>query len=503
MMDELKDLLSEADRAALQVPLRPGGLEELARYRDRRNRNRRVASAVLALTVSAAGIGLAVRAFTGGSESQQPARPVERDVITPEDASRLEVAWTAPLPSSGWKFSDPVAADGAVFVGSADNALYAFPEECEGRTCEPQWMARTEGAVEALAVADGVVYASAGRTVYAFPGACSLPTCEPLWTAETGGEARDPVVEGGVVHVTAATTLYAFPTTCGSEGSVCDPLWTADIGGRTLGPPFAAEGLVLVETDQDEIRVFPAGCGSGGAVCQPLWTATAPRNLSLRAGAVPVIDGGMVYAPARADGISEVRVFAADCATGGAVCEPLRIAPLRELDPHAGGVSADQRYVFGSDLQAFPAGCNPLDASCDPLWAWKSPQGTHTIGAVAADGVVYVTYHEGVSARTWVSALPEDCGSGETACDPLGTWLVESEAGPPAVAGGAVYVLAGSGSFVPVPGRLYALTVAPEGPVRLWSPYLAVWLALVGLGVLVLGRRLIRRRRAGLRPSGA
>src|SRR5207302_2196681 len=52
----------------------------------------------------------------------------------------------------GGKFisSDPVVSGGLVYFGTSDGVLYALPTACaSARSCEPEWFAKTQGAIAA------------------------------------------------------------------------------------------------------------------------------------------------------------------------------------------------------------------------------------------------------------------------------------------------------------------------------------------------------------------
>jgi len=75
-MPDLADLL---ERQGQSVDREPGGLDRLVRRRARRERNRRVGAAALALLVTVAAIAALIRA---GSETERPAGPAP-SVVSP------------------------------------------------------------------------------------------------------------------------------------------------------------------------------------------------------------------------------------------------------------------------------------------------------------------------------------------------------------------------------------------------------------------------------------
>ncbi|MBI2237787.1 MAG: PQQ-like beta-propeller repeat protein [Actinobacteria bacterium] len=457
-------------------------LENLRRRRDRRRRNQRILSAVLALVLAGAAIGSAVVAFRG-SERQLPA---ER--ITPENVSRLRLAWWA---ETTGPTTLPVVADGVVFAGTSAK-IYAFPARCgsSGRTCEPLWSGNT-GPIGTPALGDGVIYAAGsipGGKLYGFPAFCGSGgiACEPLWTGRFGGlyGHAAPVVANGVVYVGSyAGKVYAFPADCGTGGIDCEPMWVASVGvERAVDPLAAADGLVYVGTvmaatarplrEPGTLYAFPSGCDRG---CRPLW------RLRLH---------GPILGLAAADGrlyvgtSGEVYAFPSPCyAPGG--CAPLWTGETR--GPAIGMAFTDSTiYVQGEGLYAFPTACRTDGGVCDPRWVSAEALGPFSSGPPAfSEGLVYVGTQDGIH------AFPASCSD---PCDPIWTehtgllgWV------DVAVGEGMVYAAWEGGLSAFAPSKAPRDLSPPEG--RLTALFYAALAGLTGLFLMV--RRARSRRIAG------
>ena len=127
-------------------------------------------------------------------------------------------------------------ASGVVYLGSADNNLYAF----NAATGQRIWTAGTYRSVlSSPAVANGVVYVgSDDAKVYAFTAVTGLP----VWTASTGNEVESsPTVANGVVYVGSYDgKLCAFNATTGQT------IWSAATGESIPSSPAVANGVVYV-----------------------------------------------------------------------------------------------------------------------------------------------------------------------------------------------------------------------------------------------------------------
>lgn len=478
-MGEYRSIL---ERIGYRIPMPEPAFERLRRRRDRRSRIDRLVAVSVALLLSVAATGVVVRAFYA---SDRP-RPTS---LGPETVSELSLAWVGLLGQPEAEFgtgvataSNPVVADGLVYVGSADRKLYAFEAGCGrgGETCDPLWTATTSDRIASTpAVANGVVYvASQDGGLYAIPAECSSP-CKPLWTASIGGYVRrgSPVVAGGVVYMMSQrtvgqqrpndpTSLYAFPAECGTVGAFCEALWKAFEGRVSYSTPSVHDGLVYAPMG-DGVYVFPADCGSKGNICRPLWRTLgfAPlfASVAIAADRVFVADGDRLAAlPSRCE---------------GARCVPVWVS--RSPDTVYSALVADDRMVFVGTtsfpepgnpantvpaLLAFLADCVPPSATdgCEPVWRGTGMEGFVEAPPTAAEGLVFLAMNSSDLESGVLYAFDQDCGRDAETCEPLWSEPIDGTTGlsSPAVADGVVYLSAGGKLLAfdlksgPSPGRI-------------------------------------------------
>src|SRR5919201_6903917 len=122
------------ERIGGRVPVPQPAFDRLMRRRARKQRNQRIATAVLALILAAAAIGGAIRVLRS-AERQLPAHRIDRTNV-----SDLKLAWSARLGAadSSVRFRSlnyeapyaPTVAGGMVFVGTDAGKLYAFDASC-------------------------------------------------------------------------------------------------------------------------------------------------------------------------------------------------------------------------------------------------------------------------------------------------------------------------------------------------------------------------------------
>jgi outer membrane protein assembly factor BamB len=133
------------------------------------------------------------------------------NVIDATNVSDLDIAWYAA--TGGEIFSSPAVTNGAVYVVSADDKLYAY----KATTGALLWSATTGGAiVSSPAVANGVVYlGSTDDNLYAY----KATTGAPLWSATTDSSIQSSaVVANGVVYVGSEDlNFYAYALDAGND----------------------------------------------------------------------------------------------------------------------------------------------------------------------------------------------------------------------------------------------------------------------------------------------
>jgi len=412
-MSETSRVLEDIRR---QVTSTPDAFERLTRRRDRKRRNQRIGSAVLALIIAIAAIGGLVAAFREGTPPKPASGP-----ISPGNVARLREVWSATLDGAA---SAPVSVGQTVLVASSGGTLYAFPSNCSGPACQPRWTAKLDGAGSTPLPLGPVWVSTASGTLYAFPLHCTKEICDPRWTVDLGGPATDLAVAipgggpwVGSVFVAADTsrtqgdaTLYAFPPSCW-HSATCSPAWHAAIPGKPFAPVWS--GAVYVGHGPGPLYAFPLVCGKNDHECSPLWVGIPGLGATFSGPPVwgnnriyVLTDLGVVALPGncldqascqviwRSDPVSgmamiarEGQVFVSsqeggvfayptDCGQDGDVCQPSWTGTIPGASAFGSlAESSDVLYVGSRDgrLFAFDATCEHL--SCSPLWSTRVGSG--------------------------------------------------------------------------------------------------------------------------------
>jgi hypothetical protein len=536
----MPELASILEREGDTVDLEPGGYDRLLRRHDRRRRNRRIGSALLAFAIAATTIGYAYAVFHRGTE------PIPMNQITSRNVGRLGLAWSAGSISTGDEGS-PTVRDGIVYAavgaggvqtGFAD--IQAFPAQCSatGGSCHPEWTTSrpVENGHSRIVVGERSVYALAtavsapppGFNSYqidAYPRSCGADRCRPIWTTPTVNVSQaggmSPIAEiDGILYVRVGSTLRAYAPSCGR--SVCEPIWT----GRNVGPPTIVNRRAVVRTSSG-VAAFASACWvARGPACQAIWTAhihlEAPpsqlpppvvangrvllddargvlafpidcegscspdwhANVPSGPGFEPVVANGMMFSAA--NGGSDLYAFSIDCpeASGAGTCDPAWVGHTDEGVGFAPLV-VDGRVVvassFGNSLTAFPVSCA---GECATAWSAQLDDSI-TFAPTASNDLVLVSGLGSVSAFAAACAAP---------CDPIFHWDVP-EGTPetsPIVEGDSLIIVGGS--------TMYALRLgaaAPEAETsRSWAGQTAIVPLAVAVAALVMVAATRRRRRA-------
>ncbi len=454
-MSELRELL---EREAVRVSAEPRAFDTVLRRVDRRHRNRRVRSAVVALLLAIVAIGSFIRAFERAAR-QFPVGPPQ---ITEKNVADLRLAWTA---SPGGCCPLPSVSGGTVYVGWNDG-ITAYPAYCAtgGATCKPIWVGKVSGhppttIVDYKAdhlwtpvVGDGMVFSVDQKHLYAFPVDCATEghTCQPSWVADPATRNRPlapPVVAGGLVFIGTGTDhLYGYPTHCATGAKICEPSWVAKGGGQ----PAVSDGVVFGK-DSHHVYAYPVDCGTSAGGCPPLWVGELPQASTWWN--IPRLANGSIYIPAG----NSVFAFPTSCGTGGATCRPAWIGATGEPGGGIISLAADDGMVFASTTQggafftdsghiyAFSTSCGR--SVCKPVWSVKLGADSYV---AARNGLLFVATHGG-----FLAAYPERCDANTAGCKPLWT-IATFDRGfayvEPIVTDRAVY----SGGDA---GRIYSFTV--------------------------------------------
>ncbi len=425
--------------------------DDLTRRRARKQRNSRLASAVVALALVLA-VLVALRGLAAGfgAGERVPASPV----ITAHNANGLALAWVASSPSLAYAFA-VTDGDGRVYAGFADGTVKAFPASCGSDRCAPIWSAPTVGtSLTRPTVADGIVYvASGGGTTsstalraYAVGCGSGGATCRPLWSGVMHGYQDSdaaPLVTADAV-VVASGGLFAFPLDCAAP--TCSPRWVAPLSHSiagwlgSVGVPasLATDGRTIFAAGGANLEAFDTDCASNGNVCHALWTHRFPSPIMHS----PMLADGIVYV----DSGGSIFGFPTACSTRS--CDPMQTTSVGATneDPLASFAAFGNLMVAGrvnSGIVAVPAGCGSAGSkACRPVWTAKT--GGAPVVTVA-DGLIFAAAADGVY------AFDPHCGSGGATCEPL--WFEPIRGAALTVGRNAVYV--GSPD-----GRLEAFTAA-------------------------------------------
>jgi hypothetical protein len=438
----MPDLATILERESRTVGIEPGALERVRRLRLRRQRNRRLGSAVLAIVVTVGALGYAWATF-------HRARTVPLSTITIDNVSDLQLAWSRPSPME----VPTVAGDEIWTTGWGDGSKSSFyelktlPLGCSigDKGCQAKVVATLGLDFSGkILVGSDAVYTGAGPdmtqfapsevtgskfhgSISAYPRSCPGQPCAALWKGVIGAAGRHdhltPVAEfGGRVYAvtTKGGSLFAFATACAHP--TCGPVWSA----YATGVPVEAGSRAIVY-DKAGVEAFPSRCWSAdGPSCSPLWTATLDGINHPSAHDVPQISQGLVLA-SDARGIS---AFPLDCRGR---CSPRWTAPI----PGGPGfplVVANGLVISaasgGTDLLALPLDCV---GTCEPRWVAQSTDGVG-FEPVVTDGQVFVAATLGSS----LVSYPLSCSS---TCEPTQEFsLPDSIEYRPTVSGGLVFV---------------------------------------------------------------
>jgi outer membrane protein assembly factor BamB len=255
--------------------------------------------------------------------------------LTPRGGpARCAPSWIA-SPGGDLTTASPVVADGVVYVGSSDGALFAYPTSCSRhpRPCAPLWMASLPGGFGAHGfsgaqpvVGAGVVYVgSTDGTLYAFPTSCGSP-CRPLRELHLPGVLNNPLVlVGGTLYVTSGNHLYAYPTRCLDRDQGCGPDWIGVAPSLIVSKPAVGDGHVYVGSEDGVVSAFPKACGRQGHLCQPAWSIPDLGRLPN-----PSLLDGVLFVGSSWD-VNELLAFDARCGGAGATCSPLWTYQVTDL----------------------------------------------------------------------------------------------------------------------------------------------------------------------------
>jgi outer membrane protein assembly factor BamB len=159
-----------------------------------------------------------------------------------------------------WKFhttnsivdSSPAVVNGIVYIGSTDGNLYAVSATTG---LQESWSPMKTGAAinSSPAVVNGVVYiGSTDKSLYAF----NATTGVKLWSTVATGNTilSSPAVYNGVVYVGSYdNSLYAYNAATGAK------LWSYATGGKIFSSPAVSDNVVIVGSEDGSVYGLAAG----------------------------------------------------------------------------------------------------------------------------------------------------------------------------------------------------------------------------------------------------
>lgn len=410
-------------------------LGDLTRRRDRKRRNRRIGSALIALGVAALAIAGVIRAFRW-EPMTTPA-----DTITPDNASQLEIVARVDLeklfPGRDWIEHYSVQDDLLIVQTSCPKdvndpdptcgGVAVFPSDCgAGGECEPLWRTPPVGwpFMEPRLEGGVLVAAGHGGRVFGFPVRCT-PTdgiCEPAWSTRAGlgidlrSHRRDAFFHSGTFFLGDGRRLLAFPIDCSPIGGVCEPAW----GSRPLGRASRVMGVgdvVLVQTEEGRLYGFSPACTPADGVCDPLWAVDAP---TLDRETLEVMEAGdrlLFWSWPGVRPILAVSCSPAACATAAwSLPAGFEGSPSLQVDGDLVAVAATNggRGVVG----VFPRSCFGSDR-CSPLWRADFP--APSLGQVLVDeGTVVIGASGPGRLPGTIRTFPLNCRTDGGDCPPSG-----------------------------------------------------------------------------------
>jgi outer membrane protein assembly factor BamB len=171
------------------------------------------------------------------------------DLVYALDAQTGKTIWT--FPTKGQVKSSPAVVNGIVYIGSLDGTLYAL----DATTGKQVWVYKTGGQVHSSpAVANGIVYfGSYDHNIYALDAS----TGSLIWSYKTGNiiDAASPAVANGVVYAASRDhNVYALNATTGQR------LWSFTTGGYIDSSPAIANGLLAIGSADGGLYAFSTQC---------------------------------------------------------------------------------------------------------------------------------------------------------------------------------------------------------------------------------------------------
>ncbi len=198
------------------------------------------------------------------------------NVLNSTNVAAIDLDWT--YTTGGALTSSPAISGGTVYVGSADDYLYAI----NATTGALVWKFKTGNSIidSSPAVVNGTVYfGSTDDYLYAV----NATTGAQIWKFKTGGAINSsPAVVNGTVYIGSTDdSVYAVNATTGAQN------WKFATGGQVLSSPAVANGVVYVGSYDDYVYAIKDNGTSG----TQLWKySTGGKVFSS-----PAVSEGLVY----------------------------------------------------------------------------------------------------------------------------------------------------------------------------------------------------------------
>ncbi|MGA8149723.1 MAG: PQQ-binding-like beta-propeller repeat protein [Terriglobales bacterium] len=341
------------------------------------------------------------------------------NVLTPTTVGNMDLDWT--YTTAGALTSSPAVVKGVVYVGSADDNIYAI----NGSSGALVWKYATGKSIvdSSPAVVGGTVYiGSSDDNVYAINA--SKGTL--VWKYKTGGAVNSsPAVANGVVYVGSSDdNLYAISTSTGALD------WKYKTGGAVNSSPAVANGVVYVGSDDGGVYALDASTGI------EYWDFTTGGKVF----SSPAVANGVVYV-----GSDDSNFYALNISNGTVVWQFAGTGAFESSPAVANGVV----YV-GSDAGAF-YGLNARNGG--QIWVVTSATAVVVSPPAFAAGMVYF----GLGSRVYAVenvVTPQFLWTGTT-----GAAVVSS----PAVANGVLYISSED-------GRLHAYDLTAGNMAKHFKP---------------------------------
>ena len=203
------------------------------------------------------------------------------------NSSNGELVWYYPTGSA--VASSPAIDNGRVYIGSYDGNVYALNATSGAKL----WNSTIGSSVESSpAVSDGVVYIASNFFVYAL----NASTGNEIWNHHTGSTISSPAVYNGYVYIGSYDGYV-----CGLNASTGTQIWKYQTQDSVDSSPAVAYGCVYVGSEDNNVYCLNASTGS------KIWQS--PTGYWVWSS--PAVAGGNVYV-----GSEDYSIYCLNASTG-------------------------------------------------------------------------------------------------------------------------------------------------------------------------------------------